>query len=174
MKGKLYRKTEGWMVFYVEKNSAYTSASYQKSLPLHPENESIFITYTDYSVDWDGKEVDFKIVNESWDGYKGCTYAKLTNQVPDVRKMVEDDDILIPMVPNVQCRDGKEIGLWMKGWEEGFKEAKSTLYTKEQMVDLLKFVIESKSGLTSEEFRKASYSFMVKKFIQSLKQPKKD
>jgi hypothetical protein len=95
------------------------------------------------------------------------------DHISDISKMVEDDDILIPMGPNVQCRDGKEIGVWMKGWEEGYKEAKSILYTDEQMIDLLKFVIESKSGLTSEEFRKASYSFMVKKFIQSLKQPKK-
>jgi len=85
MKGKLYKKTEGWMVFYVEKNSAYTSTSYQKSLPLHPEDNPNY----EFGRDMEGKEVDFEIVNESWDGYKGCTYAKLINHIADISNMVE-------------------------------------------------------------------------------------
>ena len=88
MKGKLYRKTEGWMVFYVEKNSAYTSTSYQKSLPLHPDNSTV-ILYEKHPLDWDGKEVDFEIVNESWDGYRGCAYAKLIR--PSVDKLGNED-----------------------------------------------------------------------------------
>jgi hypothetical protein len=54
------------------------------------------------------------------------------------------EEILIPVIPNVECRDGKEIGVWMEGWLEGYKEAqgqyeaKETLYyTKQDMIDLV-------------------------------------
>ena len=58
------------------------------------------------------------------------------------RELVEEcndcKEVLVPMIPNVDCRDGKEIGVWMKGWEEGYKEAKETLYTKEQVMDAIR------------------------------------
>jgi hypothetical protein len=53
------------------------------------------------------------------------------------------EEILIPVVPNVECRDGKEIGVWMEGWLQGYKEAqgqyevKEALYTKQDLVDLV-------------------------------------
>ncbi len=160
MKGKLYRKTEGWMVFYVEKNSAYTSTSYQKSLPLHPDNSTV-ILYEKHPLDWDGKEVDFEIVNESWDGYKGCTYAKLINQVPDVRKMVEDD-------VKTTTSDLIDSAIWSLPFEERMKcwdlieklveEEKETLYTEEQVIEIVEK--SRATGLTAEYI------------IQSLKQPK--
>lgn len=169
MKGKLYRKTEGWMVFYVEKNSAYTSTSYQKSLPLHPENESIFITYTDYSIDWDGKEVDFEIVNESWDGYKGCTYAKLINQVPDVRKMVEDDVEKLAIISVKEymktfpsCDNTFDF---RRGFVDGYNKAKETLYTEEQVREAI-CMARNMSGYVT-------YEYTENEIIQSLK-PKKD
>jgi len=53
------------------------------------------------------------------------------------------EEILIPVIPNVECRDGKEIGVWMEGWLQGYKEAQSqyeakeTLYTEEEVLQLL-------------------------------------
>lgn len=35
----------------------------------------------------------------------------------------KQDEILIPAIPNVECRDGKEIGIWMEGWLQGHKKA---------------------------------------------------
>ena len=37
------------------------------------------------------------------------------------------EETLIPMIPNVECRDGKEIGVWMEGWLQGYKEAATGL-----------------------------------------------
>jgi len=50
-------------------------------------------------------------------------------------------EILIPVIPNVDCRDGKEIGVWMEGWLQGYKEAQSqyeakeTMYTQEDLCE---------------------------------------
>lgn len=153
MKGKLYRKTEGWMVFYVEKNSAYTSTSYQKSLPLHPDNSTV-ILYEKHPLDWDGKEVDFEIVNESWDGYKGCTYAKLINQVPDVRKMVEDDveKFALKYIDDEwsdaddTVRFGIEVGVKI-----GYNKAKETLYTEEQLREVIEDARDCTSYVNTDE-----------------------
>lgn len=166
MKGKLYRKTEGWMVFYVEKNSAYTSTSYQKSLPLHPENESIFITYTDYSVDWDGKEVDFEIVNESWDGYKGCIYAKLINHISDISKMVEDDVEKLALEWFVTAdKRGIYFDLgWCKIFIAGYNKAKETLYTEEQVMEAIEKTLIVLPFINVKN--------VTDTIIQSLKQPK--
>jgi hypothetical protein len=55
----------------------------------------------------------------------------------------KQDEILIPAIPNVECRDGKEIGIWMEGWLQGYKEAqaqyeaKETFYTKQDLIDLV-------------------------------------
>jgi hypothetical protein len=43
----------------------------------------------------------------------------------------EKEEILIPATPNVECRDGKEIGVWMQGWLEGYKEAQRKYENKE-------------------------------------------
>jgi hypothetical protein len=109
MKGTLTKTEKGWVVNYnysVNKNDWQT-------LSLHSDDVKILNNYGDYSVDWDGKEVDFEIVTE-WEngevGVNGLTYAKLihhpvdtnemidhigevnemVNHVPDVGKMVED------------------------------------------------------------------------------------
>jgi hypothetical protein len=77
----------------------------------------------------------------------------------------DNEEILIPVIPNVECRDGKEIGVWMEGWlngykeaqcqyevtssvrelhqynlglEDGYNKAKETLYTKEQVMDAIR------------------------------------
>ena len=71
------------------------------------------------------------------------------------------EEILIPVVPNVECRDGKEIGVWMEGWLQGYKEAqgqyeiKEALYTKQDLIDLVQglkdYTNESKSILGQDD-----------------------
>jgi len=39
-----------------------------------------------------------------------------------MKETLEEEETL-PMIPNVECRDGKEIGVWMEGWLQGYKEA---------------------------------------------------
>jgi hypothetical protein len=61
-------------------------------------------------------------------------------------------EILIPVIPNVECRDGKEIGVWMEGWLDGYKEAQlqhkseEFFYTKQDLIDL----VESLKDYTKE------------------------
>lgn len=76
-------------------------------------------------------------------------------------------EILIPVIPNVDCRDGKEIGVWMEGWLEGYKEAqgqyeaKETLFTEEQVKKAIRLAHSS---------NRRYLDWLEKDIIQSLKQ----
>jgi hypothetical protein len=82
MKGKLIKTTTSWGVWcqpYLPEDTKFTMLS------LHPDDIKTINQYGDYSVDWDGKEVDFNIVDEfthpelykfnAWG--EGNIYAKL-------------------------------------------------------------------------------------------------
>ena len=175
MKGTLHKnKVEGWLVLYT------VEETWDRCIPIHPDYEKYYFLDDDA----DGKEVEFEIVQVAVDNNGTVVnYSRLIK--PSVDKLGNEDvpklgyDVdkfateWIDENSNKWSNNTDEVGDNYGSFVAGYNKAKSTLYTEEQMVDLLKFVIESKSGLTSEEFRKASYSFMVKKFIQSLKQPKK-
>ena len=74
MKGNLLKTKQGWVVKYD-----------QRTLLLHPDDIKTINQYGDYSVDWDGKEVNFDIIDEfthpelykfsAWG--EGYGYAKL-------------------------------------------------------------------------------------------------
>jgi hypothetical protein len=53
MTGVLKHNSKGWYV--QRKNKTYT---------LHPEESNMYNIYGDYSIDWIGKEVKFKVVSE--------------------------------------------------------------------------------------------------------------
>jgi hypothetical protein len=88
MKGILHKTEQGWVVNYnysVNNNDWY-------AILLHPTDVKICNDYGDYSVDWDGKEVDFDMVTE-WEtgevGVNGLTYAKLMRHPVDTNKMID-------------------------------------------------------------------------------------
>ena len=61
MKGKLVLTTNGWYIWcqpYLPEDTKFTLLS------LHPDDIKTINQYGDYSVDWDGKEVDFNIIDE--------------------------------------------------------------------------------------------------------------
>ncbi len=144
MKGTLVKTEKGWMVNYnysVNNNDCHTFS-------LHPDDVLTCMQYGDYSIDWDGKEVEFEILTE-WEngevGVNGLTYAKLiyhpvdTNKmidhIGDVNKMVEDDleklaEELWKASPD---RTGNSPYIYNLGVEHGYNKAKETLYTEEEL-----------------------------------------
>jgi hypothetical protein len=76
MKGTLTKTEQGWVVNY---NYSVNNNDWCTIL-LHPTDVKTCNNYGDYSVDWDGKEVDFDMVTE-WEtgevGVNGLSYAKL-------------------------------------------------------------------------------------------------
>ena len=99
MKGTLDRTLKGWVVKYFDFDKSRDIMYCGESLPLHPEDVSLSIAYSDYSTDWIGKEVEFEIINESWEGYMGGTYAKLVSK--EVKggesETFKEDDIELDM-----------------------------------------------------------------------------
>jgi hypothetical protein len=173
MKGTLTKAEKGWVVNYnysVNKNDWQT-------LSLHSDDVKILNNYGDYSVDWDGIEVEFEMVTR-WE-YDRTTYAKLihhpvdtnemidhigevnemVNHVPDVGKMVEDVEKLAEKYPYGGREGSKRLA-----FIDGYNTAKETLYTEEQVRDAIDMA-RSQSGYVSYEFKE-------NEIIQSLKQPK--
>lgn len=114
MKGTLTKTKKGWVVNYnysVNKNDWQT-------LSLHSDDVKILNNYGDYSVDWDGIEVEFELVTE-WEtgevGVNGLTYAKLiTPNKLDLNKIESKiDEALANETPE------KSLG-WM--WKDIEKE----------------------------------------------------
>jgi hypothetical protein len=87
MKGTLVKTDQGWVVEHkVAEKTPIGYKSWWGTFPLHSTDVKICIDYGDYSVDWDGKEVEFELVTE-WEtgevGVNGLTYAKLINHPVD-------------------------------------------------------------------------------------------
>ena len=47
-------------------------------------------------------------------------------------ELPSDEEILVPFptTDDYDFRDGKEVGCWMNGWEQGFKEARKNILNK--------------------------------------------
>ena len=183
MKGTLYKTEEGWFVGNAK----------HSELPLHPDNVKICNQYGDYSIDWDSKEVEFEIVQEQYgDAFDNFTsYAKLLHHsvesnemidhIGDANKMVEDDaapiDWLINQLENhiVLSAHGKlgtnRTGDYRIGLRKAIDfchqakemEAKETLYTEEQVREVVKMAQTRKYN---------SHFYNADEIIKSLKQPK--
>jgi hypothetical protein len=189
MKGTLHKcKVDGWLVLYT------VEETWDKCIPIHPDYEKYYFLDDDA----DGKEVEFEIVtyNKNGSSYNNLpyhTYAKLINQVPDVRKMVEDDveKFALKYIDDEwsdaddTVRFGIEVGIkigykkakehyelaasvrelkeYKLGFNCGYKQAKETLYTEEQVWEAMHKVRDSRYATISDD-----------EIIQSLKQPKKD
>jgi hypothetical protein len=81
----------------------------------------------------------------------------------DLLPPIEDDvEILIPFPDGEELRDGKEIGVWMKGWEDGYNKSKEKYkYTEDDVRKAL-----------SESFKASQdgYNITSDEIIQSLHQ----
>ncbi len=155
MKGTLTKTDRGWVVNYdysINKNDWET-------LPLHPDFIEMMDTcFTSKFTN----EIEFEIVTE-WEngevGVNGLNYAKLINNVPDVRKMVEHDYIEELAKGEIGWYD-KHDDDQVKSFISGYNKAKETLYTEEQV----KQAINRAVMLTLSD--KSCYSDEI---IQSLK-----
>ena len=157
MKGTLTKTEQGWMVKYT------VDYTWDASLPLHPQDAEV-----QRMLGWEGKEVEFEIVNEAYEDGKGCTYAKLINQVSDNSKMVEDDveklaeqEFPTGTFENMEKYDDRNR-LRQQGYIKGYNKAKETLYTEEQVIAAIEDARDYTGYVNTDEV------------IKSLKQPKKD
>lgn len=99
MKGYLKKTEEGWFVIY-DKRTMQDPSAEDGILPLHFEDVKLLTQYTDYSIDWDGKEVEWDRITE-WD-YDRTTYAKLINSLNMSDKSLEG---YICPITKIQCDD---------------------------------------------------------------------
>ena len=137
MKGTLHKTETGWVVRYdaMQDNYNYPYPIWDY-FSLHPDDvKSINDEYWSFirkSV-FDGKEVEFEIVNETYEDGKGCTYAKIINHIADISKMVEDD--VKDWAHLTSVSKGLDGSVYQSTYEDGFidgyNKAKETLYTEE-------------------------------------------
>ena len=164
MKGIIKRDEKEWVVSYLsEYKQSHSSVNEWRYIPLHPDDTKTCKQYGDYSIDWQGKKVEFEIVTE-WEngevGVNGLTYAKLINNIPDV---IEDDYIEELAKGEIGWYD-KHDDDQVKSFISGYNKAKETLYTEEEV----KQAINRAVMLTLSD--KSCYSDEI---IKSLKQTKK-
>jgi hypothetical protein len=111
-----------------------------------------------------------KLADQSWEGCDGCTeaeeaiykngyvhgYNAAKGQVPEVRKMVEDD---VEKLVREHFEKNKELNN-PSSFKAGYNKAKETLYTEEEVIISMKYARTFNNKIRDIEF------------IQSLKQPK--
>lgn len=169
MKGILQKNEYGvWVVKYRETTPLSITT---ERLPLHPDFiEAMDTCFTSKFI----QEVEFEIVHLSTDplGRDVKPYAKLVdklgnedvpklgydNQVPDVRKMVKDVEEIERLAELNGSPDSSGFYDYKEGFVDGYLEAKSTLYTEEQVREAMKCTVLSTKA--------------KERVIQSLKQPK--
>jgi hypothetical protein len=165
MKGTLTKTEQGWRVQYSVINSI-------RSRPLHRDDISDILSNPDSKIEnLVGKQVEFEIVTE-WEngevGVNGLNYAKLINNVPDVRKMVEHDYIEELAKGEIGWYDKHDDGQ-VKAFIAGYNKAKETLFTEEQVMEGMLQISEyyaDNFGKDIDGHKKAL------EIIQSLKQSK--
>ena len=117
---------------------------------------------------------------------------EMIDQVPDVRKMVDDDVEKLELDYYKELEERREVAKnfqgqvagrhpdmfghsemhhMVRGYVEGYNKAKETLYTEEQLDEKLRKAIEMARESMFEFNKKIPTSDEI---IQSLKQPKKD
>lgn len=190
MKGTLTKKINGTWVVRVQSTDQHPSPSvveHGKEYLLHPDDHIDYVLDNNgYFYFHDGKEVEFEVVNvyvepsDSIHCNRGddIPHAKLINQVPDVRKMVEDDVEIKNMfdlptaeefLDNYRAKSfyDKSVNSYYIGAmlefskihvQDAVRRTKETLYTEEQVREAMKCTVLSTKA--------------KERVIQSLKQPK--
>jgi len=154
MKGTLTKTEQGFKVFYT------VDYTWDTSLPLHPKDAEV-----QRMLGWGGKEVEFEIVKEYIDSHTNQVqkYAKLVDKlgnedVPklgyDVEKLYTYDEIM----------DAMRMSSYSKFSEKDY------LDDIVQENKLFKLLIDF---MVFPHHREESRGSIAKRFIQSLKQPKK-
>jgi len=166
MKGTLTKTEQGWVVNYnysVNKNDWET-------LPLHPENVNGVLAADVFNPPMEGKEVEFEIV-KIWERNihrntptkdDFISYAKLihhpvdTNemidQAFDTKKVVEDDVVKLAEEYAFKVYHAFEDATWFRplnlGYYAGYKKAKETLYTEEQVKKAYEYGSNASLGIS--------------------------
>jgi hypothetical protein len=171
MKGTLHKTEQGWMVSRCVGDGV--AEVWEETIPLHPDNVDQINRDAQIFDNIEARiaaspEVEFEIVIDA-NINMVTQYAKLITQVPDVRKMVEDD---VEKLAEEEYPISKGGSMWMptsfdldqscrqEGFINGYNKAKETLYTEEQVREIVEK--SRATGLTAEYI------------MLSLKQTKKD
>jgi hypothetical protein len=170
MIGTLTKLKDGWYVKFFEDGTVIHTY-----LLLHPEDENLSYAVRDSA--WEGKKVNFEVVvEEETSEY----YAKLIPSKEQQKQLIteimdldakdglyEDDVNKLAFEEWVKedYRTGNPPYIYGIGFNEGYKKAKETLYTEEQLK--LAYMQGYNRGKDGNPNHMESY-------IKFLKQPKKD
>lgn len=134
MKGYLHKTEREWIVVYD------TNDGIDSFLLLHPHN----IATSSFSF-YNGKQVDFEIIKEKFDGNNTMTYAELVideNGKPITYwggladEAFEKENEINKLAEEVY---GKGVNYdYEEGYVDGYNKAKETLYTEEQVKEIIK------------------------------------
>ena len=221
MKGTLHKTEQGWTVRYLDYKKAHDIMYCGESLPLHPDDESLWM-FAELNEEWkdklDGKEVEFEIVSRVL-GASGIsqTFAKLITSKEQQKQLITEimeldakDGLYEDVKPKIDIQpmtqeemneirnpaykyfniddtvndtvneldklaektfkgDDATTFVQREIWKDGYKKAKETLYTEEQVRELVSLI---RTELVKNQYN--HYSINYEEIIQSLKQPKKN
>jgi hypothetical protein len=86
MKGTLHKTEQRWVVKYT------VDYTWDASLPLHPEDFKDTLKNDVFTL-FEGREVEFEIVEETYDDGSKCKYAKLINYESSTKQEISDEEI---------------------------------------------------------------------------------
>jgi hypothetical protein len=188
MIGTLTKLKDGWYVKFFEDGTVIHTY-----LPLHPEDENLSYAVRDSA--WDGKKVNFEVVVEK---ETSEYYAKLIPSKEQQKQLITEImhlDAKDGLYEETSHRDNPrpddvekfEQDAWdnyehvegnlysttfRNAFKLGYNKAKEILYTDE---DMIRMAIHCWSIASKPEYGKTyNVNEIVKNYIQSLKQPKKD
>jgi hypothetical protein len=168
MKGTLHKTESGWVVkYYIMRESSHAIHPNEHSLPLHSDAYSVNGPMKDVVTSWEGKEVEFEIVDEIIDlGRHGSTVvekAKLLDKwvtmkegdiTVNFKPMPEFDD---PKYPDYPTR-AQQIHIQIA--EECFRKYPNNkeLYTTDELKDAYKAgVIDGLKEWTLDSYDRPKY-----------------
>jgi hypothetical protein len=168
MKGKLVKTEQNWLVFEPQIEASNSAPFVGVPLLLHPDQAKYMQSPL---LNNEGKEVEFEIVEEYTDSHTNQVqkYAKLIHHSVDTNEMIEDDveklakDFYWSKNPDRLIAENTRPDM-IVGYIDGYNKAKSSLYTQEDIDNLLSMYTDD----APVSYVKRDY----KKYLQLFKQPK--
>jgi hypothetical protein len=153
-KGYLHKTEQGWIVIYDQRTMQDPSAEDGILLVSdYGDREAVLDEKQNLNF-YSGKEVDFEMVEEKFDGNNTMTYARIIHKT--IKSEQNDVERLAEEVY------GKGVNYdYEEGFVDGYNKAKETLYTEEQVREAIRLTHSS---------NRRYLDWLENDIIQSLKQ----
>jgi hypothetical protein len=175
MKGTLHKTEQGWVVRYLQTESKYIGERQSlQGVFIHPD----YVALCSYSF-YEGKEIEFEILQEG----NGFLYAHLFKNPKEQQDGYDTISELDKLAEKTFKGDDATTFVQREIWKDGYRKAKETLYTEEQVREAIRMAWEADSidgtvdlniVLHYGDNNDLRTKWSEEEIIQSLKQPKKD